>query len=257
MPLKIKAYLKTVLNSILNKRGYSIVLSGDISNSDFHKTQLIDECLGLLKHIQFSPNHIVDIGANHGTWTRHALNYFPDAKYTMIDPQKWLQPSFQDILDKNKNVKFYPVGVGEHSGTFMFTMHERDDSRNFSMTKEIAQARGFDQIELPVITLNDLIGANNLTAPDLIKIDAEGLDIEVLKGATNFLGLTEVIFVEAGVMSKGIKNDVLSVVQFMDANGYRLFDITDLNKPHNVSLLWLVELVFIKRGGYIDNLKIV
>ena len=49
--------------------------------------------------------HIVDIGANHGTWTRETLKYFPDAFYTLIEPQKWLQPSFQDLLDSNSKIK--------------------------------------------------------------------------------------------------------------------------------------------------------
>jgi hypothetical protein len=34
------------------------------------------------------------------------------------------------------------------------------------------------------------------------KIDAEGLDLEVLKGASNYFGKTEIFMVEAGVLSE-------------------------------------------------------
>jgi hypothetical protein len=39
----------------------------------------------------------------------------------------------------------------------------------------------------------------------------------------------------------------------MEVKGYRLFDITDINRPLEIKLLWLVELVFIKRDGYVDK----
>ena len=51
----------------------------------------------------FVPKHIIDVGANHGTWTRETLKYFPEAYYTLIEPQEWLKPSLQDILDVNSN----------------------------------------------------------------------------------------------------------------------------------------------------------
>jgi hypothetical protein len=47
---------------------------------------LLDLLFLLLKCRGFSPNHIVDVGANHGYWTRTALKYFPDAYYTLIEP---------------------------------------------------------------------------------------------------------------------------------------------------------------------------
>jgi hypothetical protein len=106
---------------------------------------------------------------------------------------------------------------------------------------------------VPVVRLNDFLPATNLPQPDIIKIDAEGLDLEVLSGADNFFGLTEIFMVEASVMNKMFENNVLKVLSFMDEKGYRLFDITDLNRTIKHGALWLVELVFIKKNGVIDN----
>lgn len=41
----------------------------------------------------------------------------------------------------------------------------------------------------------------------------------------------------------------------MDAYGYKLFDITDLNRPWSNNVLWLVELVFVLKNGTIDSIK--
>ena len=42
----------------------------------------------------------------------------------------------------------------------------------------------------------------------------------------------------------------------MDKKGYSLFEITDLNRPFQPQVLWLVELAFVKKQGIIDSYKI-
>ncbi|MFZ3273450.1 MAG: FkbM family methyltransferase, partial [Lutibacter sp.] len=132
-----------------------------------------------------------------------------------------------------------------------------DDSCSFRYTEEEAKVAGFEQIEIPVVTLNKLLADSDLPIPDIIKIDAEGLDLEVLKGASNLFGKTEIFMVEAGVVNKIFDNSFLKLINFMDQNNYRLFDITDINRPFQPKVLWLVELVFVKKDGYIDSQVIV
>ena len=57
------------------------------------KNYLLDNFYNNLKLFDFQPKHIVDIGANHGTWTREALIHFPNSHYTLIEPQYWLKSS--------------------------------------------------------------------------------------------------------------------------------------------------------------------
>jgi len=237
-----------IIESIFLKLGYK---RNKEANND--KNDLLLNFYKTLKQFGFNPNHIVDIGANHGTWTRLALRYFPDAYYTLVEPQGWLKNSMLDLLENNKKIHFHPVGAGEKKGSFNFTIADRDDSCSFRYTKEEAEKEGFKQIEIPVVTLNDLFSDSDLPVPDIIKIDAEGLDIEVLKGASNFFGKTEIFMVEAGVVNKTFSNSFLKLINFMDENNYRLFEITDLNRPFTPNVLWLVELVFVKKNGFIDS----
>lgn len=253
----IKKILIKLINPIATKLGY--VRGNSILREyvdDFNKNSLLSVLFDNLKVIGFKPKHIVDIGANHGTWTREVLKHFPDSFYTLLEPQHWLKDSFQDILDTNSKVQFYPVGAGEKEGSFLFTIVDRDDSCSFRYTEEEAKAAGFDQIEIPVVTLNDLLVENKLPMPDIIKIDAEGLDIEVLKGASNFFGKTEIFMVEVGVANKLFDNSFLKMINFMDENDYRLFEITDINRPFQPQVLWLAELVFIKKNGIVDSYQI-
>jgi FkbM family methyltransferase len=222
----------------------------------YGKNNLLETFYTLLKSLDFEPKHIVDVGANHGTWTREALKYFPKAYYTLLEPQAHLQSSIKDIMESNNKVTFHAVGAGSKPGKFKFTVFERDDSCTFRLSEEEAKIKGYQQLEISVVPLNEFLPTANKVIPDIIKIDAEGLDLEVLAGATDYFGITEIFMVEAGVMARNIKNSAAAVIQYMDKNGYRLFDITEINRAPKYNALWLVELVFIKNNGRIDNLII-
>jgi FkbM family methyltransferase len=247
--------LKKNIKAIANAMGLGGLLDKTVARLKGHgpKDQLLFNFFTLLQKLGFQPKHIVDVGANHGTWTREALKYFPDAYYTLLEPQAHMEHSIRDILNKNPKVAFHPVGAGKEAGSFQFTIVDRDDSCTFGMSAEEAQQKGFQQIEVPVVTLNALLNQPELPAPDIIKIDAEGLDMEVLQGASHFFGKTEVFMVEASIGNRDFKNTFSVVLNYMEANGYRLFDITDLNRPFDPKVLWLTELVFIKDGGWIDK----
>jgi FkbM family methyltransferase len=245
--------MKKLLKRIINKLGYTLDKVQTTKPVNSSKDYLLINFYNTIKNMGFTPLHIVDVGANHGTWTREALNHFPEAYYTLLEPQNWLKKSFQDILDANSKVQYYPVGAGEKEGSFQFTIVDRDDSCSFRYSQEEAKAAGLKQIEIPVVTLNNLLSNSDLPIPDIIKIDAEGLDIEVLKGASNYFGKTEIFMVEAGVVNKSFDNSFLKILNFMDENNYRLFDITDINRPFQPQVLWLVELVFVKKNGFIDS----
>ena len=75
----------------------------------------------------FSPNHIVDVGANHGYWTRTALKYFPDAYYTLIEPQDFLRENVQDLLAREDGkIRWIGAGASDQLGTLPFTISDTD-----------------------------------------------------------------------------------------------------------------------------------
>ncbi|SMP07405.1 methyltransferase, FkbM family [Chryseobacterium profundimaris] len=256
--------MKNLLQKIARNAGYTIIKSKTYDEMiqrskktvlESEKNNLLNKFYTTLKEINFQPNFIVDIGANTGTWTREALKFFPEASYLLIEPQERLSAKFSDLL-QNPNIKYLPVGVGDKNDILKFTIVDRDDSCSFIYSEEEAAKMGYEQIEVPIKTLNSIIHENNLSYPDIVKIDAEGLDLEVIDGATNLFGKTEVFIVEAGIQNKVYKNSLLRIVTKMDEAGYELYDITDLNRPLKIPVLWLVELVFVKKGGKLTQFPV-
>jgi len=257
MKKKLKVVLRRILMPLVFKLGFIDSSERASNNESVNSTKLtlLDNLYRNLIITGLRVNHIVDIGANHGYWTREALKHFPDASYSLIEPQDHLKVFVEDLVTSNPKIKWYNMGMGKEKGEFDFTIVDRDDSCSFRYSKEEADSLGFKQIKIPVNTLADLVMEESLPIPELVKIDAEGLDLDVLRGCKGLLGKTEVFLVEAAVVSKNFDNNVQTVVSFMADNGYRLFDITDLNRPWNLKVLWLVELAFVKIDGIIDSYK--
>ena len=100
------------------------------------------------------------------------------------------------------------------------------------MTKRVSEAAktaGMRQIEVPVITLNEIVRTSDAPYPDLVKIDAEGFDLKVIAGASELVGKTDIFLLEAAIYPQKLENTLVNVIQTMAQLGYRIFDIHDLN----------------------------
>ena len=127
-----------------------------------------------------------------------------------------------------------------------------DDSCSYIYNTEDALERGFIQSEIEICKLDTVMKNCEFGAANIVKIDAEGLDLQVLDGAAETLRATEIVLVEASVSNPDYPNSAIAVIQKMDCLGFRLFDLTDLNRTPNRNLLWLVEAVFVRKGSAID-----
>jgi FkbM family methyltransferase len=201
-----------------------------------------------LKGHGFAPRRIFDVGANHGAWTRVAIAYFPDASYTLIEPQDHLKRDVQDLIDRGHRIRWINAGAGDKPGPMTFWVSPHDDSSSFVATPEDVRRWGMRQVTVGVRTLNDIVGESGEPPPDMLKIDAEGFDLKVLAGATDLLGKTDVILVEAAVCSP-CENTLLNVINRMAEAGYRAIDITDLNRSTKHGVLWLCEVAFLRNGS--------
>jgi FkbM family methyltransferase len=235
--------IKRLTRSTMRRLGYQPVGHGGGFRSD-----VLSPFLSLLKAFGFAPKHIIDIGANKGDWTRTAIEFFPEAHYTLIEPQDNLKSYIDDLIRDGYKIRWINAGAGDQAGSLRFTVAGRDDSSTFVMSQEEALARGLRQEMVEVRTLNEIVRSSNLPLPDMVKIDAEGLDLKVLSGASDLFGKTDVFLTEAAVCA-GIENTVAEVVKRMADVNYRLVDITDLNRSPKQGVLWLCELAFVRNGS--------
>jgi FkbM family methyltransferase len=237
--------MKRAIHLFLAKLGYRIVKIPDGPRA----SDGLDPFFALLKRLGFEPKYILDIGANRGMWTREALRFFPGARYTLVEPQDYLKTHVQDLVEGGSKIQWINAGASDYSGTMPFTISHRDDSSTFVLTEEQARDAGLQQKTISVMTLNDIAASTGGDLPDIVKIDAEGLDLRVLAGASDLLGKTDVFLVEAVVCAPGYENTAAEVIKFMANAGYRLIDVTDLNRSPKHGVLWVCELAFLRNGS--------
>jgi FkbM family methyltransferase len=242
-------YLKTILANYL--RGAARRLDGPSQPLPANGHARTDPFFDCLVQLGFSPKTIVDIGAHRGDWSRTAMNYFPNAQYLLFEPQGELLENFNP--EKNSQIKIFPYGVGRKTGVMKFSKSSRLDSCSFALSSDAASKLGREQVDVSVVAFDDFVEREALDFPEMLKIDAEGWDLEVLEGANKALSIAEVVLVEAAVMCKSFANKIDVVMAEMKKHGFVLFDITDLNRTAKHNALWLVEVAFVRKGGGLDT----
>jgi len=237
-----KTQAERLIESLLGRRGYHLIRSSGAYG--------LKHFFSLLRRLGFAPKHIVDVGANRGYWTRAAFKYFPNAVYTLVEPQDHLKSYIQDLVAQGCKIRWINAGCGDFCGTLPLVVSYRDDSSTFVDRHDNPTAQ---HITVPMITLNQLVASSDAGLPEMVKIDAEGFDLKVLAGASDLLGKTDIFLVEAVVWGVGAgrayDNSVAEVVSFMAKAGYNLMDITDLNRSPKHGLLWVCEFAFLRDGS--------
>src|SRR5271168_3513789 len=116
--------MKNLLQSLFGKLGYRITKLDSVWRPDFG----LDSFFPLLKDLGFAPRRIIDVGANHGHWTRTALRYFPTAHYTLVEPQDHLKADISDLLAQGHKITWINAGASDQPGVLPFAIAPRDDS---------------------------------------------------------------------------------------------------------------------------------
>jgi FkbM family methyltransferase len=129
-----------------------------------------------------------------------------------------------------RNVTVRPVGVGESPTTMTLLWNERRPGECVVESSEVGrmlleQGIPFRRETTSIVTLTD--EARTLSAPDFIKVDVEGLELDVLRGAEPMLRERHPeLFVElhGSTFENKIRN-AASVLELLFGLGYRIYDV--------------------------------
>lgn len=188
-----------------------------------------------LKQLGIEPRVIYDIGANVMHWTNEAKNIWPTAKYVMFEAM-----SAVDSLYKKSGID-YAIGLlSDKDGQEIDFYQNEMDSAGNSYYKENAEVNPnadiyFNEshrVTLTARTLDSLVAERGFPAPDLIKIDVQGAEIDVLKGAVETIKTATDILLECQVVeyNKGAPMRD-QVIAFMDGIGYECMGLFCDNGP--------------------------
>ena len=131
----------------------------------------------------------IDIGFNEGGWSKYVLQNKPLAKIFAFDPCLDVIEKFKSEKDKSKNLELIQMAVSNAEGTLDFYDYGELNGCNSLSKRDM----DFDKSIKPkiytvnVVTLDDWSRQRGIEHIDLLKVDAEGYDLNVLEGAINLL----------------------------------------------------------------------
>tara|TARA_R110002110_G_scaffold415612_6_gene652172 strand:+ start:207870 stop:208616 length:747 start_codon:yes stop_codon:yes gene_type:complete len=145
---------------------------------------------------------IVDVGANVGQFSLLARALHPGARIFAFEPLPDAAARYRQVFAADKNVKLFQAAISPDAGTA--TMHVSASADSSSLLPISARQSelfpGTEEVgvtEVEVGPLSSFVSAADLTAPALLKIDVQGFELEVLRGASDLLAGFEHVYVEA------------------------------------------------------------
>jgi len=177
---------------------------------------------------RFDSGVILDVGANIGGYSIMLRNKKVSLPIYAFEPHP---VAFNKLEEAASVHHFIPVqkGAGETAlTTYIYDYVENKGSEHASMYKEvIADFRKSEVEEIPIdlTTIDEFIEDNRLSRIALLKVDTEGNELNVLKGARKAIegGLISVVqieFNEMNVISRTFFKDIIDILPGYDF--YRL-----------------------------------
>jgi FkbM family methyltransferase len=205
-----------------------------------------EACLPRMKCGGFTSRVAIDVGAYSGEWTRTLLRSFPNARVLMIEPQPTMRRSLEDLCSSNSRLQLATTLVGPAPAPRV-TFYENETAS--SVLRDFNHDEPASTV-LPMTTLDSLMLETNFPAPDLIKLDVQGYEIEVLKGAAKTLISVEAVLMEINLIQIYEQAPLAhDAIRYMADRDFRVYDVgTFFRRPYD-NALWQLDVIFVRSSS--------
>ena len=109
---------------------------------------------------------------------------------------------------------------------------------------------GAQRHERTIDSLDTVVKNNNWPAPDLIKLDTQGYELEILKGGLHAMQQAEAVLMEVSFIDIYINAPLAKdVIDFMKQHDFLLYDICSLMRRPLDKALFQADFLFVKAGS--------
>ena len=171
------------------------------------------------------PRTIIDVGANKGQFSLVARHLFPEARIHAFEPLEREREVYRSVV--SGPVQMHSVALGMTKGSADFFVASRADSSSLLAPGQAQKsAYGVDlssTTRVSVDRLENVIGAEDLVGPVLLKLDVQGAELEVLRGAEQLLARIDAVYCEVSFIELYERQAMAgAIVSFLDSRGLAL-----------------------------------
>ena len=176
---------------------------------------------GPLRSLQ--PATVIDVGANKGQFSAFAAVNWRASELIAFEPLPAPRTTYTALLGRRATM--FPYAAGAAEATAEIRVASRDDSSSL-LPLGSRQKTLFHMDEVGVETvvvrpLDDCLDGEALKSPVLLKIDVQGFELEVLKGAVRILKNVSAVYVECSYVElyegQAIAHEIIT---FLETHGF-------------------------------------
>jgi FkbM family methyltransferase len=177
---------------------------------------------------------VIDVGSNRGQFAVFARQRWPSARLICFEPLPGPRALLAALADDLGNAQVLPYALADERGERTMRVGRADDSSSL-LTPTPRQIEAFpdavevDQIPVDARRLDEL--SLELPPPILLKIDVQGAELDVLRGASGVLDDVQEILVECSLVELYGGQPLLDdTVLFLRDRGYRVLGVSQATR---------------------------
>ena len=173
-----------------------------------------------------TPSTVIDVGVGEGTNALYRA--WPDAQLVLVEPLPQFRAAMARIAARHR-CRLVHKAVGAEPGTLTLNVDPLNPQMSsFHARTELTRTGNpIEPLSVDVTTLDAIAGDGPpLSAPILLKIDTEGHELEVLRGATELLPRVDWVIAEVSIAPRFAGGYAFEdLLGFLRGQGFGLFAI--------------------------------
>jgi FkbM family methyltransferase len=170
---------------------------------------------------------LFDVGANVGQTLGHMLRYAPGAEIHSFEPTDGAYATLSAKFGGRRNVHLQKMALGSAPGTMALQV------RTNSELNTLVPADDADGKTQPteVSTVDEMVARNGISHLDVLKLDVQGWEMEVVRGASRLIADHNLIFVLAEMTFRSDQKEMQQFTELHDHLEARGFALSGMYEP--------------------------
>ena len=198
--------------------------------------------MAFLDHLVLCPGAIIDVGANLGLFTLLLRKKYPNYPIVAFEPSPSTFAALKENVRRNQatNIGCHAIALTDYDGTVSFCTreHARANAGISNARTNIMEPI----IQVPCTTLDSFASANSFEDIAFLKVDVEGFETSVFRGADRVLSVLRprvILFEVCPALAVRAGFDPAEAAAYLASRGYSLRRIAHDGhlQPINVSAI--------------------
>ncbi len=241
--------VRRTIKRLISAVGYELVRKASVDRPAGDPSSWGGMCAALERAVKngLQAATIIDVGVATGTPALYAA--FPQATLVLVEPLCEFLPAINKLVESRSNAFVVEAVATSQCGTAKVNVHPDLVGSSIFRESEPSDVNGFER-SVKAETLDSICARLAVGGPYVLKIDVQGAEIEVLKGAERVLMEAEYVVLETslwGTFENGPQ--MPQVIDFMFKRGFVPYDLFGPLYRVLDDALFQIDMSFVREDG--------